>query len=111
VAAAEACIASGLGAVLEMPADAGRLDRLLFAEGGARVLVSIKPDQERAWQELLGMQRPGEQEALARPIGRVGEAGDALSFKQAGSCLLTLAVEDLRMSYENALPRRLAAAG
>lgn len=111
VAAAEACIASGLGAVLEVPADAGRLDRLLFAEGGARVLVSIKPDQERAWQELLDAQWPGEPETLARPIGRVGEAGVPLSFEQDGTCLLSLAVEDLRMSYENALPRRLAAAG
>ncbi|WP_094554915.1 phosphoribosylformylglycinamidine synthase subunit PurL [Synechococcus sp. 1G10] len=111
VAVAEACIASGLGAVLEIPADAGRLDRLLFAEGGARVLVSIKSDQERAWQELLDAQRQGEQEALARPIGRVGAAGEALSFKQAGTCLLSLAVEELRISYENALPRRLAAAG
>jgi phosphoribosylformylglycinamidine synthase len=111
VAAAEACIASGLGAVLEIPADAGRLDRLLFAEGGARVLVSIKSDQERAWQELLDAQRHGEQEALARPIGRVGAAGVALSFQQAGTCLMSLAVEELRISYENALPRRLAAAG
>jgi phosphoribosylformylglycinamidine synthase len=111
VAAAEACIASGLGAVLEVPADAGRLDRLLFAEGGARVLVSIKPDQERAWQELLDAQRPGEPEVLARPIGRVAEAGVPLSFEQDGTCLLSLEVEDLRMSYENALPRRLAAVG
>jgi phosphoribosylformylglycinamidine synthase len=83
----------------------------LFAEGGARVLVSIKPDQERAWQELLDAQRPGEPEVLARPIGRVAEAGVPLSFEQDGTCLLSLAVEDLRMSYENALPRRLAAVG
>ncbi len=57
VAAAEACIASGLGAALELPADAGRLDRLLFAEGGARVLVSLRPAQEQAWQELLAVQQ------------------------------------------------------
>jgi phosphoribosylformylglycinamidine synthase len=75
------------------------------------VLVSIKSDQERAWQELLDAQRQGEQEALARPIGRVGAAGVSLSFEQACTCLLSLAVEELRISYENALPRRLAAAG
>ncbi|CAK6696565.1 phosphoribosylformylglycinamidine synthase subunit PurL [Synechococcus sp. CBW1107] len=111
VAAAEACIASGLGAALELPADAGRLDRLLFAEGGARVLVSLRPSQEQAWQELLAVQQAVGPQALATPIGRVGEAGTALSFEQNGTVLLALEVEELRTSYENALPRRLAATG
>ncbi|EAQ75725.1 MULTISPECIES: phosphoribosylformylglycinamidine synthase subunit PurL [unclassified Synechococcus] len=111
VAAAEACIASGLGAALELPADAGRLDRLLFAEGGARVLVSLRPAQEQAWQELLAVQQAVGPQALATPIGRVGEAGTALSFEQNGTVLLALEVEELRTSYENALPRRLAATG
>ncbi|MCP9825608.1 phosphoribosylformylglycinamidine synthase subunit PurL [Synechococcus sp. EJ6-Ellesmere] len=111
VGAAEARIASGLGAALELPADAGRLDRLLFAEGGARVLVSLRPAQEQAWQELLAVQQAVGPQALATPIGRVGEAGTALSFEQNGTVLLALEVEELRTSYENALPRRLAATG
>ncbi len=41
----------------------------------------------------------------------MGEAGTALSFEQNGTVLLALEVEELRTSYENALPRRLAATG
>ena len=111
VAAAECCIASGLGAVLELGAAAGRLDRLLFAEGGARVLVSLSPDQEQAWRQLLAAQPPLESEPLATPIGRVAEAGSALSVEHSGAVLLAVVVEELRASYENALPRRLAAVG
>ncbi|MFM9103722.1 MAG: AIR synthase-related protein, partial [Cyanobium sp.] len=61
VAAAECCMATGgapgstkpLGAHLEIPAGAARLDRLLFAEGGARLLVSVAPAHTVAWQEAL----------------------------------------------------------
>ena len=45
VAVAESCIASGLGADLELPAGVARLDRLLFGEGGARVLVSVRSEE------------------------------------------------------------------
>lgn len=109
VAAAEACIASGLGAIVELPSGAGRLDRLLFAEGGARVLISLKPEQEQAWQELLATSPPPGPAPLATPIGRVAESATALSFEQDGTNLLSLAVEELRTSFEDALPRRLAA--
>ncbi|CAK6687726.1 phosphoribosylformylglycinamidine synthase subunit PurL [Synechococcus sp. BA-124 BA4] len=111
VAAAEACIASGFGAVLELPADAGRLDRLLFAEGGARVLVSLRPSQEQAWQDLLAARQADGPPVLATQVGRVAEAGAALIIEQNGTVLLSLQVEELSASYENALPRRLAAAG
>ncbi len=111
VAAAEACIASGLGAIVELPSGAGRLDRLLFAEGGARVLISLKPEQEQAWQELLATLPPLGPAPLATPIGRVAEPAAPLSFVQNGTSLVSLAVEELRTSYEDALPRRLAATG
>ncbi len=45
VAIAECCISSGYGANIELPPSFTRLDRLLFAEGGARVLVSCSSNQ------------------------------------------------------------------
>ncbi len=45
VAIAECCISSGYGANIMIPSSESRLDRLLFAEGGARVLVSCSSDQ------------------------------------------------------------------
>ena len=45
VAIAECCISSGYGANIMLPPSESRLDRLWFAEGGARVLVSCSADQ------------------------------------------------------------------
>ncbi|MCS5693179.1 phosphoribosylformylglycinamidine synthase subunit PurL [Cyanobium sp. FGCU-6] len=107
VALAECCIASGLGAHIELPAADLRPDRLLFAEGGARVLVSVPPAATAAWHEALGRAAPA---VPARCLGVV-EAGSSLSLVQAGITLLHLPIETLRGSYEQAIPRRLAAAG
>ncbi|MFN9870759.1 MAG: phosphoribosylformylglycinamidine synthase subunit PurL [Cyanobacteriota bacterium] len=107
VALAECCIASGLGAHIELPSADLRPDRLLFAEGGARVLVSVPPVATAAWQEALDRASPA---VPARCLGVV-EAGTSLTLAQAGTTLLHLPIEALRGSFEQAIPRRLAAAG
>jgi phosphoribosylformylglycinamidine synthase II len=110
VAAAECCIAAAaaagtpLGAHLEIPAGSARLDRLLFAEGGARILVSVAPAQTVAWQQAL--------EAAAVPaqcLGVVtsGGAGAELEISQAGSTLLQLPVAEMAERFEQAIPRRM----
>ncbi len=101
VAAAEACIASGLGAHLEIPASSARLDRLLFAEGGARILVSVAPAQTVAWQEAL--------DAAGVPAQCLGvvAAETELQIQQAGQPLLHLPVAQLAAQFEQAIPRRM----
>ena len=103
VAVAEACIASGLGARLELPAAAVRPDRLLFAEGGARVLVAVPAARQQAWLELLGA-------AGALPFAHhlgVVDGQARLEVMQAGTTLLDVPVDQLQACYEAALPRRL----
>ncbi len=112
VAVAEACLAGGLGARLVLPAGAARPDRLLFAEGGARVLVSVAGAQDAAWQQVLaeaGLAAPGPSAAAVR-LGAV-EASPTLTILRGEAVLLQLAVDDLRHSYELAIPRRLRDAG
>ena len=94
-------MASGLGAHLEIPASTARLDRLLFAEGGARLLVSVAPGHTAAWQQAL--------EAAAVPAQGLGvvEADPELSITQAGSTLLELPIAQLRACFEQAIPRRM----
>ena len=106
VAAAEASIASGLGAHLELPASAARLDRLLFAEGGARILVTVPPSQTVAWQQALAGAVTDGGPLPAACLGVV-EAGSELSFNQGGQQLLALPLGQLRDIYEAAIPRRL----
>jgi len=101
VAAAESCIASGLGAHLEVPASAARLDRLLFAEGGARILVSVAPAQTAAWQEALDAAG-----IPAQCLGVVASEAE-LQIQQAGQLLLQLPVAQLEAQFEQAIPRRM----
>jgi len=105
VAAAEACIASGCGARLQLPASAARLDRLLFAEGGARVLVSVVPEQRAAWEQALA--------AAGLAVAELGsvQAEPALQLEQAGRSLISVPLAELGRCFEQAIPRRLAQAG
>lgn len=109
VAAAEASIASGLGAHLELPAGTVRLDRLLFAEGGARILVSVPPAQTAAWQQALDQAAAAGRPVPAQCLGVV-EADPELSITQAGTSLLREDLEPLRQAFEQAIPRRIGAA-
>jgi len=107
VALAEACMASGLGASVEVPAGATRLDRLLFAEGGARILVGVAAEQAQAWQQALD-QAGGA--GLAIPAQRLGQvqASAELVISQADQVLVQLPISELQKSYEQAIPRRMA---
>ncbi|QPN67497.1 phosphoribosylformylglycinamidine synthase subunit PurL [Synechococcus sp. CBW1006] len=113
VAVAEACIASGLGAELQLPAGDLRPDRLLFAEGGARVLVSIAGADAAAWQQALDQAAAAGAAIPAQCLGAVQAASGApaaLTFNRGGTTLLNLAVDDLGEAFEQAIPRRLGQA-
>ncbi len=110
VALAEGCIASGLGALLTLPAGAQRLDRLLFAEGGARVLLSVAPEQAAAWQEALAAADASGAGGWARPLGQVTD-DPRLELRQGETTLIDLPVSQLRDTYEEAIPGRLRKAG
>jgi phosphoribosylformylglycinamidine synthase len=107
VAAAECCLGGGLGARLELLSSWARLDRILFAEAGARVLVSVPAAQDSAWRQALANAGP---ELPATRLGQV-TAEPRLLLEQAGRTLLDLPLERLRLAYEEALPRRLCQAG
>jgi phosphoribosylformylglycinamidine synthase subunit PurL len=105
VAAAECCIATPaavpFGAELELPVGAVRPDRLLFAEGGARILVSVPAELAATWQQALQAATvPGQ------PLGVVSDQ-PSLRIRQGGELLLEGSVAQLRERFEQALPRRL----
>ncbi len=83
VALAEAAIASGLGAELELEQDA----LTLFGEGGGQAVVAVSPGLVA---ELMCGPVP------VREVGRVG-----------GDALLDVPLGDLRGAYEGALPEAL----
>ena len=117
VAAAECCMASGagaasgasspLGAHLEIPAGIARLDRLLFGEGGARILVSVAPAHTAAWQEALDAANAAAPGSVPAQCLGVVEDAPELTISQAGSRLLQLPVAQMSERFEQAIPRRM----
>ena len=103
VALAECSIASGFGVELTLSAGTLNPARLLFAEGGARVVVSVKADQLARWQTML----TSNSDVSATVLGTVASHGRfQLSFGAGSS--IDLSVDQLQQVYADALPRRLA---
>ena len=100
VAVAEMAIAAGCGVQLSVPS-AGRLERLLFAEGGARVVVSVPEDSWPALQAAL--QQAG---CPLQALGRV-QADPQLQRRVGDQDLLDVAIDALAHAHQQGLPRRL----
>ncbi len=108
IALAECCISGNLGAQINLEiasTQSQRLDELLFAEGGARILVSIAPEQQEVWesylQEYLGQQW--------QKLGTVGnfEAGLGV-LTTDNQTLIKVNIEHMSDRYSQAIVRRLA---
>ena len=100
VAVAEMAIAAGCGVQLSVPS-AGRLERLLFAEGGARVVVSVP---EASWPALqAALQQAG---CPVQALGRV-QADPQLQLRVGDQDLLDVAIDALAHAHQQGLPRRL----
>ena len=103
VALAESSIASGLGVELDLTVSETRLDRVLFAEGGARIVVSVKAEQAAAWADLLATAP----DVPATELGRVTAGGD-VQICCGGTPAIQLTIAQLQQAHADALPRRLA---
>jgi phosphoribosylformylglycinamidine synthase subunit PurL len=105
VALAEACLSSGLGAKIWLGNSAIRPDRLLFGEGGARIVVSVAQAQVHDWERFLEQQLPDHWQRL----GTVS-SNPQLQIAAAGSSetLIDLSLTQMQASWANAIERRLA---
>ncbi len=79
--------------------------RLLYAEDGARAVVSVTPGQEG---EVLALAREHGVPAVA--VGTVGPARGELAIRRGGN-RYGWPVESLRETYYSAIPRRMASVG
>ena len=106
VALAEACISGQKGAALQLDIEATaavRWDRLLFGEGGSRILVSVAEDAIAAWEGYLA-------DVLSDRWQRLGTVSDdpALTLTLAtGETLVSMATDRLEQAWSQAIERRL----
>jgi phosphoribosylformylglycinamidine synthase len=109
VALAESCIGGNLGAKITLNADAAtvsRWDEILFAEGGARIVVSVSPEQVENWESYLQQHLEGSWQK----IGEVSEIQTGLIVNSDVNLpLIDVSMTDMRDRWSNAIERRLSA--
>ena len=100
VALAESSIASGFGVALRLDVSSEGLTRALFAEGGARVAISVKAECRQQWDQLAA--------ESTVPITDLGVVTDGEAFRiQGGNKDLQLSVTELKRAHQEGLPRRI----
>ncbi|MEH2272702.1 MAG: phosphoribosylformylglycinamidine synthase subunit PurL [Nostoc sp.] len=108
IAIAECCLGGNLGAEINLeiaPTQLNRLDEVLFAEGGARILVSVTSAQQEIWESYL-------QEHLGKEwqkLGKVSNFETGLGvFSTDNQTLIKVSIEDMSDRYSHAIARRIA---
>ncbi|MGL5193390.1 MAG: AIR synthase related protein, partial [Chroococcales cyanobacterium] len=109
VALAESCIGGNLGAKIILNADTAsvsRWDEILFAEGGARIVVSVSLEQVENWESYLQQDLEGNWQK----IGEVSEIQtDLIVNSDVNLPLIDVSMADMRDRWSNAIERRLSA--
>lgn len=109
VALAESCIGGNLGAKITLNVDAAsvsRWDEILFAEGGARIVVSVSPEQMENWESYLQQHLAGNWQK----IGEVSEIQTGLIVNSDVNLpLIDVSMTDMSDRWSNAIERRLSA--
>ena len=107
VAIAECCISSGYGANIILPPSQSRLDRLLFAEGGARVLVSCSTDQSvelKKYYKNISLQ--GSNLFSISHLGNVNNQKKLL-VSQSNNTIIDVNILDLKDTYKDAIHKKI----
>jgi phosphoribosylformylglycinamidine synthase subunit PurL len=108
VAVAESCISGNLGAEIQLnlPGDFSglRWDEVLFGEGGARILVSVNPVHQQAWESYLGENLGNQWQQL----GMVKSQDEGLRVSTTDDQnLIEVALDEICDRFLNAIERRL----
>jgi len=107
VAIAECCISSEYGANIMLPPSLSRLDRLLFAEGGARVLVSCSKEKSLELKKLY--KKMSLQESNVFSICLLGNVNNQkkLSVYQSNNLIIDVNVLDLKDRYKYSINKKI----
>jgi len=103
VAIAESCISGNLGATLTFSTSKSRLDHLLFAEGGARIIVSVARSHQSVWESYLQTHLENDWQAL----GVVNSRTEGLSITFTNS-VIKVEMDTLNDRWQGAIESYLA---
>lgn len=101
VALAESCISGNLGAEVNLPSLSCRLDTVLFGELASLIIVSVAPDIQEKWENLLT-------EILGKNWQFIGQVkSEYLTINHQQENLINLNLETIKNTWESAIERRL----
>ncbi len=104
VALSESSIDSGLGVDINLFVENQRIDKVLFAEGGSRIIVSVSSEKFIEWDNFIS-------ESLIEPI-TITHLGSVIKEPQIrisnnNQVLLDESLSLIKDSYESSIPRRV----
>ncbi len=102
IAVAESCISGKKGATVTLPVSTQRWDEQLFGESASRILVSINPQDQEAWENYLRENL----ESNWQQVGMVG-TGTLTLLSQDHRALVTLELEEITTLWQTAIATRL----
>ncbi|MGF1601961.1 MAG: phosphoribosylformylglycinamidine synthase subunit PurL [Thermosynechococcaceae cyanobacterium] len=101
VAIAESCISGGLGADVALMSEALRWDEVLFAEGGARIVVSVRSQDQPAWESYLQAQAFSWEQ-----LGQVSGQG-TFTLTANDQRLLSVSLTEMTDCWSHAIEKKL----
>jgi len=102
IALAESCILSERGATIELDKDLNRVDNLLFAEGGPRIIFSISKMKQDEWFNYLKQNQVNFPSSVyLKKIGYV--SNDTLKIKINENNICNIGVEELTEKFNNSI--------
>jgi phosphoribosylformylglycinamidine synthase len=102
IALAESCILSSKGALIELEKDLNRVDNLLFAEGGSRIVFSISKKEQNQWLNYLKKNQINFPSSVyVKKIGYV--SNDTLNIKIQDNNICNIRVEELSEKFNNSI--------
>ena len=93
---------SARGATIELEKDANRIDNLLFAEGGSRIIFSISKMKQNEWFNYLKQNQINFPESVyVKKIGYV--SSETLKIKIHDKNICNIRVEELSEKFNNSI--------
>ena len=107
VSLAECSISSGLGVDISLQKSSQRIDRLLFAEGGPRVLISASKEAKLKLYEYLNSFNNNSKFKLSLlELGSVTN-DDSFSIALNNESIINLSINKIQNYFNNAIPSRM----
>lgn len=102
IALAESCIGGNIGASVELISESHCLDYAMFAEGGARIITTVSPENQTEWETYLNDSLQGNWEFIGTVIG------SALEIVVQEQTVINVPVSEMTETWGEAIDRRMA---